>query len=58
MMSNVIAFPMPKSAQPRTMTGAAGPVTLFIHVKRVTLIAHLTGRVAAAPAKNGRASKN
>ena len=48
MMSNVIAFPEPKSRR----------VTLFMHVRQVTLIAHITGRIAPAPVKDERVGKN
>ena len=58
MMSNVIAFPTPKKPEARACDGSTAPVTLFIHIKRATLIAHLTGRIPQAPAKDGRLSKS
>ena len=57
MMSKVIAFPGPKPRRNHSVPAEAGPVTLFVHVKRTTLIAHLTGRYPVAAAKNGRLSK-
>ena len=57
MMSKVIAFPEPKPHSNRVSTAAAGPVTLFVHVKRTTLIAHLTGRVPVAARKDERFGK-
>lgn len=57
MMSNVIAFPGPKSRRNHSVPAETGPVTLFVHVKQTTLIAHLTGRFPVAAAKNGRLGK-
>lgn len=57
MMSNVIAFQKAQPDTSRTSRVAAGPVTLFVHVKRTTLIAHLTGRFPADAAQNGRLGK-
>ena len=57
MMSNVIAFPTPKTVAKPAPIQRNGSATLFIHVKRATLIAHLTGRVASPNLKSGRASK-
>ena len=58
MMSNVIAFPEPKTRQTVSPVHRTGPVTLFVHVKRATLIAHLTGRTPSVSAKDERVGKN
>lgn len=54
MMSNVITFPEPKPSKARHRAAGTGSVTLFVHIRRTTLIAHLTGRVSAAAARNER----
>lgn len=54
MMSNVIAFPQPRSRNTHRRTSKSGAKTLFVHIRRTTLIAHLTGRVLASPARVGR----
>lgn len=58
MMSNVIAFPEPKLRQVRKTRSDAGPVTLFIHVRRATLIAHLSGRLPVGIATDERVGQN
>ena len=58
MMSNVIAFPEPKMRQKAIPVHKTGPVTLFVHVKRATLIAHLTGRTSSTGTKDERVGKN
>ena len=40
MMQNVIAFPQPHRA-PAAQAVSRGAKTLFIHIKRTTLIAHV-----------------
>ena len=58
MMSNVIAFPEPKPRRNHERVRKSGAKTLFIHIRRTTLIAHMTGRIALAPARDGRIGKN
>jgi hypothetical protein len=58
MMSNVIAFPAPRLRQVRKTVPGTGPVTLFIHVRRATLIAHLSGRMPSDIAKDERVGKS
>lgn len=58
MMSNVIAFPEPTPRPARKRTTSNGAVTLFIHIRCTTLIAHLTGRIPTAPVKGGRVGKS
>ena len=55
-MNNVISFPRRIEAKQRATTRKSQPMTLFVHVKRATLIVHLadTSRAVAA----GRASTN
>jgi hypothetical protein len=52
------AFPEPKLRQVKTTRSGAGPVTLFIHVRRATLIAHLSRRLPTGVAKDERVGKN
>ena len=44
-MSNVISFPKPVSEAPRR-SRTSGAQTLFLHVKRTTLIVHLAAPTA------------
>lgn len=39
-MRNIIAFPQPKAVKP-IATPKAGAKTLFVHIKRTTMIMHL-----------------
>jgi hypothetical protein len=54
-MKNIIAFPKDRARQPapRAIEGA----TLFIHVRKATLIAHLARPLAARNEMTGRQSK-
>lgn len=49
MMQNVIAFPKKAVTQPVTIT-TAGAKTLFVHIRRTTLIVHLAAQHATAAA--------
>jgi hypothetical protein len=53
-MSNVVQFPKQTARTKAPQIADARPVTLFLHVRRTTLIAHLSGRVAV---QNGRADR-
>lgn len=57
-MSNVVSFPKPKVRTTAPQIAEARPVTLFLHVRRTTLIAHLSGRVAVQNGRTGRVSKS
>ena len=58
MMSNVVAFPEPRTRKTHARAQTNGPVTLFVHVRRTTLIAHLTGRVPVERTQDERVGKN
>jgi hypothetical protein len=58
LMSNVVAFPEPKIRNARARAPMSGSVTLFVHVRRATLIAHLTGRVRASTSRDERIGKS
>ena len=53
-MSNVIAFPRPAAAKDKAPTTKSQAQTLYLHIKRSTLIVHLSGAPAVAAA--GRAT--
>lgn len=57
MMSKVIAFPEPKTRRLPPDAPTRGAVTLFVHVRRTTLIAHLSGRIPSFAAQDGRIGK-
>jgi hypothetical protein len=46
-MQNIIAFPKKAVAQPLATT-AAGAKTLFLHIRRTTLIVHLAAQPLSA----------
>ena len=47
-MSNVIAFPRPVAEEQPSFARNRGSQTLFIHIKRTTLIAYLAAEKSAA----------
>jgi len=51
-MDNVIAFPAATKIEDCDDAIPHGSKTLFMHVKRATLIVHLSGRVDAVAANN------
>lgn len=55
-MNNVISFPRRIEAKQRATARKPHPITLFVHVKRATLIVHLADTSPAVAA--GRASIN
>lgn len=57
MMTNVIAFPQPKTRRTSRPVPTSGAKTLFVHIRQTTLIAHLTGRVGAAQVRDERVQK-
>lgn len=57
MMSNVIAFPEPKARMASDDTIASGAKTLFLHIKRATLIVHYSGRAEMDIAQGDRVGK-
>ena len=57
-MNNVIAFPEPKAKVTRGRAADKMPMTLFIHVRRATLIAHYEGGKHGAPAADEWAREN
>lgn len=57
-MSNVVAFPEPKTRMVQARAPMRGSVTLFVHIRRATLIAHLTGRSPAASGRDERFGKS
>ena len=57
MMTNVIAFPQPKTRNTRRREPTSGAKTLFVHIRQTTLIAHLTGRVVTAQLRDERVGK-
>jgi|GEM_PF-3494379 len=53
-MTNVISFPRRIQAKPQNTVRTTQSKTLFVHVKRATMIAHLAGarpEIAAGRAK-------
>ncbi len=58
MMENVIAFPQPMTPSAVRRKATPRAMTLFVHVRRTTLIAHLTGRVPSTPTRDGRVGRN
>ncbi len=57
-MSDVILFPKPQAATKAKRTRRAKPMTLFIHVRRATMIAHIADRHAVAAGAGERARKS
>ena len=57
-MNNVIAFPEPKAAPSRDRAAGKTPMTLFIHIRRATLIAHYEGGKHEAPSADEWAREN
>ena len=57
-MNNVIAFPEPKAKVTHGRAADKMPMTLFIHVRRATLIAHYEGGKHGAPAADEWAREN
>lgn len=59
MMDNVVSFPKPRP-QPRVSSRrdhANGAKTLFVHIRRATLIAHLSGRFPIQRKSDERATR-
>ena len=55
-MQNVIAFPKQAAAQP-VAPAATGAKTLFMHIKRSTLIMHVAAPAVATTANNRLGTK-
>ena len=57
-MNNVIAFPEPKAAPTRDRAAGKTPITLYIHIRRATLIPHKEGGKHGAPTADECAREN
>ena len=57
-MTNVIAFPQADSHTRQPRVAATGSVTLFVHVRRTTLIAHLSRRPVMSAKADERISQS
>lgn len=57
-MTNVIAFPQTEASPRPERVATTGSVTLFLHIKRTTLIAHLSRRPVVSAQADERVGKN
>ncbi len=57
-MTNVIAFPQADDHTRQPRVAATGSVTLFLHVRRTTLIAHLSRRPVMSAKADERISQS
>ena len=57
-MTNVIAFPQADSHTRQPRVAATGSVTLFVHVRRTTLIAHMSRRPVMSAKADERISQS
>ena len=57
-MNNVFAFPEPKATPSSDRAAGRTPMTLFIHIRRTSLIAHYEGGKRGAPSSDEWAREN
>lgn len=57
-MCDVILFPRPKTAEKARQPRKAQAMTLFIHVRRATMIAHIADQQALAARRGNRVRKS
>lgn len=58
MMTNVIAFPEPKRRRRAPRSASTGSMTLFLHIRRANLIAHLARRSSITASRGERVIKS
>jgi hypothetical protein len=57
-MGVLVAFPEQKVSKPKRPAKSAGSVTLFLHIRSTTLIAHLSRRPRNENVREERISQN